>query len=177
MNALLTHVPTRTETRLGTALKTVLVPLKLTGPSSAVLRIARDVALQTQSTVILLHVVQLNIAGEESGIPRAELLAELCQKAESQLQQIADRMGGSVAVETLVCQGCPGEVIVEMARRLQTHLIIMPAQSRPPWLRWWHRNTARAVTRQAPCRVCLASTENRNAGKHLTTRDVLGMAG
>jgi nucleotide-binding universal stress UspA family protein len=177
MNALLTHVPIRTETHPGTAPKTILVPLKLTGPSSAALRIARDYALKSKATVILLHVVQLNIAGEECGIPRAELLAELCQKADLQLHQMADRMDGNVLVETLVCEGCPGEVIVEMARRLQTHLIIMPAQSRPPWLRWWHRNTVRAVTRQVPCRVCLASTENRNARKHLTTRDVLGMAG
>ncbi|MGB7746798.1 MAG: universal stress protein [Verrucomicrobiia bacterium] len=147
----------RNEARPAFAPKIILVPLALPGSSHAALEIARNLACESQARLVLLHVVQLNIAGEERGIQRTRLLHELCRDAEFQLQQLADCMGDQVATEILVCEGRPAEAIVETARRLHADTIVMSTHGCRGWLKWLHRNTARKVMRQAPCTIRLVS--------------------
>lgn len=155
--------------------KTILVPLTLGGDARVPLGLARDIAMKSEAKVILLHVVQLNIAGEEYGIPRTRLLNDLCQNAELHLQQLADRLGGNVVTEVLICEGRPGEVIVETATRLQTDMIVMRSHGRRGWQSWFRRNTARTVLRQAPCKVCLVLAENCDATVPLMIADHNGL--
>jgi nucleotide-binding universal stress UspA family protein len=152
----------RNEYRPAFAPEIILVPLALSGSSHAALAIARNLACESQARLVLLHVVQLNIAGEERGIQRTRLLHELCRSAEFQLQQLADGLGGQVAAEILVCEGRPAETIVETARRLQADTIVMCTHGCRGWLKWLHRNTALNVMRQAPCTLLLISPGRRD---------------
>jgi nucleotide-binding universal stress UspA family protein len=135
--------------------KTILVPLTITGNSDAILAIAGNLARESDARVVLLHVVQLNIAGEERGIQRARLINELCRDAEFQLRQLAGSMDDEVTTDVLVCEGRPAEAIVETARRLGADAIVMRTHGHRGWLKWLHRNTALKVMRQAPCKVWL----------------------
>ena len=150
------------EDRPAFAPKIILVPLALPGSSHAALEIARNLACESQARLVLLHVVQLNIAGEERGIQRTRLLHELYRSAEFQLQQLADGLGDQVAAEILVCEGRPAEAIVETARRLQADTIVMCTHGCRGWLKWLHRNTALNVMRQAPCTLLLISPGRRD---------------
>jgi len=134
-----------------------------------------DIATKSEAKLILLHVVQLNIAGEEYGIPRTRLLDDLCQNAEVRLQQLADRLGGNAATEVLICEGRPGKAIVETATRLQTDMIVMRSHGHRSWQSWFHCNTARTVLRQAPCKVCLVLAENCDATAPLMIADHKGI--
>ena len=143
----------RNEDRPTFAPKIILVPLALSGSSHGALAIAKNLACESQAKLVLLHVVQLNIAGEERGIQRTRLLHELCRNAEFQLQQLADCLGDQVATEILVCEGRPAEAIVETARRLHADMIVMSMHGHRGWLKWLHRNTALNVMRQALCTI------------------------
>jgi nucleotide-binding universal stress UspA family protein len=149
----------RNEDRPTLAPKIILVPLALSGSPHAALAIARNLARESRARLVLLHVVQLNIAGEERGIQRTRLLQELCHSAEHQLQQLADCMGNQVITEILVCEGRPAEAIVETARRLQADTIVMGTHGCRGWRKWLHRNTALNVMRQAPCTMRLVFKE------------------
>ena len=151
------------EDRSAFASKIILVPLALSGSSHAALAIARNLACESQAKLVLLHVVQLNIAGEERGIQRTRLLNELCKNAEFQLKQLADCLvGDQVTTEILVCEGRPAEAIVETAKRLQADTIVICTHGYHGWLKWLHRNTALNVTRQAPCTKLLISPGRRD---------------
>ena len=145
-------------------LKTILVPLTLSNGSFATLAIAKNLAAKSNAKLVLLHVVQLNIVGEERGIPRTRLFDELCHSAETQLHELASCMGDQATAEVLVCVGRPAEAIVETARRLEADTIVMRLHRHRRWLGWLHRRTALTVVRQSPCRICLI-----NSGKHAET--------
>jgi hypothetical protein len=72
-------------------------------------------------------------------------------------------VGSIVETEVLICEGHPGEAIVETATRLQMDMIVMRSHGRRGWNTWFRRNTARTVIRLAPCKVCLVLAENRDA--------------
>jgi nucleotide-binding universal stress UspA family protein len=138
-------------------MKTILVPLTLSASSHAALAIAGNLARDSEARLVLLHVVQLNIAGEERGIQRTRLVEELCRNAECQLRELAGRTGDPETTEVLVCEGRPAEAIVETARRLQADTIVLCTHGYRGWLKWLHRNTALDVMRQAPCSIWLVA--------------------
>jgi nucleotide-binding universal stress UspA family protein len=152
----------RNEDRPAFAPQTILVPLALSGSSRGALAIARNLACKYEARLVLLHVVQLNIAGGERGIQRARLLPELCRNAEFQLQQLAGYLCGPAVTDILVCEGRPAEAIVETARRLPADTIVMCTHGCRGWLKWLHRNTALNVMRQAPCTMLLISPGRRD---------------
>ncbi|MGB8369933.1 MAG: universal stress protein [Limisphaerales bacterium] len=173
LNSLQSENDARNEDRSAFAPKIILVPLALSGSSHAALVTARNLACESQAKLVLLHVVQLNIAGEERGIQRTRLLHELCRSAEFQLQQLADGLGDQVAAEILVCEGRPAEAIVETARRLQADTIVMCTHGCRGWLKWLHRNTALKVMRQASCTMWLVSPGERDATVNFKVVDPL----
>jgi nucleotide-binding universal stress UspA family protein len=148
----------------GSATKVILVPLTLSNGSYPTLAIAKNHAHESNARLVLLHVVQLNIAGEEHGIPRTCLINELCRNAKIQLQELAGCLGDRTDVEVLVCEGRPAEAIIETARRLEADTIIMHTSGHRGWLKWLHRNTALNVALKAPCKVWLVSP-----GEHAET--------
>jgi nucleotide-binding universal stress UspA family protein len=152
-------------------MQTILIPLTLSGDSYPDLAFAGDLARARKAKLALLHVVQLNITGEERGIPRADLINQLGRNAEMQLRELARRMGGRTPVEILVSEGNPADAIVEMARRLRADAIVMRMHGHRSWLNWLHRNTALHVASQAPCRIWLLHP-GQDAGRfHLAVVD------
>lgn len=136
-------------------MKLILIPLTLSGGSYPDLAFAGELARSRNAKLALLHVVQLNIAGEERGIQRANLVSQLQRNAETQLRELARRMGGQTPVEILISEGHPADAVLETARRLQADAIVMRMHGHRGWLKWLHRNTALTVARQAPCRIWL----------------------
>jgi nucleotide-binding universal stress UspA family protein len=144
-------------------LSKILVPLSLAEDSGASLDVAQELARESGAQIVLLHVVQLNIAGEERGIHRARLLDELSREAERQLSQLARSMGKHVKTETVACAGRPAGAILETSKRLGADAIVLGLRNYPRWLKWFHRQTASSVLRQADCLVCLVSPNHRQA--------------
>ena len=137
------------------ASKVILVPVTVSSSSHAALAVARTLAHETGGRLVLLHIVQLNIAGEERGIQRTRLVDELCQNAKYQLQQLADCIGDQAPTDVLIRVGRPAEAIIEAARRLEADTIVMATHGYRGVTRYFHRNTAFTVTRQAPCTIWL----------------------
>jgi nucleotide-binding universal stress UspA family protein len=159
------------EERPAPAPKIILVPLDFSGGSPAALTIAWNLALKSKATLVLLHVVQLNIAGEERGIQRTRLLNELCRDAERRLLQLAGCLGDQVATECLVCEGRPAKAILETASGMRADTIVMWTHGRRGWLKWLHRNTALKVARQATCNIWLVSPAKCDATANLMVVD------
>jgi nucleotide-binding universal stress UspA family protein len=145
--------------------------LTLSGSCRAALAVARNLAREIKARLLLLHIVQLNIAGEERGIQRTRLVNELCRIAENQLQQLADRMGGQITTEVLVCEGRPAEAIVAAAKHLRAEMIIMRTNGHRGWRRWLHRNTALHVMRQSGCKTCLVLSGKRDTAANMIIVD------
>jgi nucleotide-binding universal stress UspA family protein len=156
---------------LASAPKRILVPLPLSSGSYAALAIAKNLAREFNAKLVLLHVVQLNIAGEELGIPRTRIVKEMCRNAELQLQELAIGMCGQITTEVLVCEGRPAEAIVQAAKRLKADTIVMYTQGHCGWLKWLHRNTALKVVRQAPCGILLVTPTKCDTAINLITVD------
>ena len=142
---------------------TILVPISLSEDPEPALAFAGDLACRHDAKVVLLHVLQLNIAGEERGFARARLLDELARAAETRLSGLAAGLGSRTDVDALVCEGHPAKTIVEAARHLRADSIVLRMHRHRIWLNWLHRNTGLAVARQAPCRVWLLSSGDRDA--------------
>jgi len=156
----------RPQTRLGK----ILVPVALAGVSDPSLEMVRDLAAESRVKIVLLHVVQLNIAGEERGIARGRLLTELCQEAEGQLKRVAAAIDGQVEICVDISERSPADTIVETAVRLKVDAIVLNRRSRAhrPWSGWLRRNTAAKVVRDAPCAVWLLSPGQPRTPVHVT---------
>jgi nucleotide-binding universal stress UspA family protein len=121
-----------------------LVPLGLSECSHEALAAAVLFARTVGGQVVLLHALELNIAGEERGIGRLKLLHELMSAAELRLTELAHSMCGDVAFSVVVGEGPPGEVILRTAQALGVDAILMGPR-RQRGLRWLRRNNLRAV--------------------------------
>jgi nucleotide-binding universal stress UspA family protein len=139
--------------------KKILVPMTLSGSSARSLELARNLARKSGGQLVLLHVVRLNIAGEERGIHRTRLLSDLCRAANYELNQLAALIGDDVLTEVVVSEGRPAEAIVQAAARIGADAIVMSTRPHHRRLKWLHRNTASNVIRQAPCAVILISAD------------------
>jgi nucleotide-binding universal stress UspA family protein len=157
----------RGEQGLAAAPECILVPLALPGDSYVALAIAQKLAVDSGAKLVLLHVVQLNIAGEERGIQRGRLVSELCRNAECELQRLASCLGDRASTQVLVCEGRPAEVIVQTARRMEAGTIVMCTRGDRGWLKGLHRNTALKVMRQSPCPIWLVAPGKGVDAMHL----------
>ena len=138
----------------------ILVPIKWSRHSLVGLAVALKLARVWGSRMVLLHVVHLNIAGEERGIDRTRLLQELQQAAEKELRHLAwslDHMGD---IDISIRVGNPAEVIPQAARSWGADAIVMAMRSSRSWLQRLGPNIVRTVTNHAPCAVWLAILDN-----------------
>jgi universal stress protein A len=135
-------------------LQKVLVPLDFSAGSTVALQYAAALAREFHATVTLLHIVQLNVAGEERGVPRTQFLNELRKTGERQLRQLVDTIWApEIAREVIVRAGRPHEEIVNVARETDAELIIMASHGNTGLLRLLRPRTAERVVRNAPCPV------------------------
>jgi nucleotide-binding universal stress UspA family protein len=131
----------------------LIVPVDLSSKTEEVLRHASRLAERFGCVAEVLHVVQLNIAGEERGIPRTALLHGLAEEAQLKLWRLVDLcwksdMGATVSVR----KGRPHEVIVQEAIETGAWVIVMGGTQRR-FFRVPGTSTCARVMRAAPCPV------------------------
>ena len=142
----------------------ILVPVTLSKKQHCALAFALSLARKCSGTITLLHAVQLNIVGEERGIPRTQLVRLLCREAESELSRLADSIGTSIPIEVVVDEGRPAETIVEKANSLAADAIVLGTRGYRGGLKRLSRTTADRVVRHAPCPVWLVSHDWQDKG-------------
>jgi nucleotide-binding universal stress UspA family protein len=143
------------------ASRKILVPVNLTAGSRGAFAVASKIAQECDGIIVLLHVVQLDIVGEEDGISRTRLVGELRREAELQLRQLIEGARTQVPTEIMVCEGHPAQAILGVANSLPADAILMCNHGYRGWRAWLHRNTARHVLRQSPCPVWLVHPGQR----------------
>lgn len=135
-------------------LQKVLVPVDFSVCSTVALQYAAALARDFHAAMTLLHVVQLNVAGEERGVPRTQFLNDMCEMGGQKLQELADTIWGpEITSEVVVRIGRPHEEIVNAARETDADLIIMATHGNTGLLGLLRLHTAERVVRNAPCPV------------------------
>ncbi|MCX6897479.1 MAG: universal stress protein [Verrucomicrobia bacterium] len=173
----------RTPTKLGGRLSTkgaepelwlqrILVPVDFCAASAVALRYAAALAKGRGAVITVLHVLQLSIAGEERGIPRTQLLNEMCEETEKRLHELVESVcGREVACECVLKVGKPSDEIVGVAREKAADLMVLPANEHVGLLRWLRPHTAGRVLRNAPCPVLVVRATQQPFVWHLRHRE------
>jgi nucleotide-binding universal stress UspA family protein len=136
-------------------LRNVLVPVDFTDGSLRSLPYALFLVRQLGCTVTLLHVVKLNIVGEERGVPLARFLEEEKSAAERTLQQIA--LSLCLPARVIVKVGAPAPTILHEVAGLEIDLIII---ARNPRKSIWQRldpSVSRRIISESPCPTLVVS--------------------
>lgn len=138
------------------AVRKILVPMDLSYGSVKALEYALSLARKSHASVIVLHAVQLNIAGEELGIPRTKLLSEMGEKVRVQIQHLVEALTNEgSSPQIVIAEGRPHQEILDQAQRPEPDLIVM-AGRRHTGLGWLLRpNTVARVLKHARCPVVL----------------------
>ena len=132
----------------------VLVPVGLSANTRELLECALIFAKRLDAVIELLHVVQLNIAGEERGVPRAGLVQGLAENARGELHKLVEELFDKETPAMIaVREGQIDEVIVQEARATTATMVIMGLTKRVGLFRWFRRDPLRRVIRRAPCPV------------------------
>jgi len=140
----------------------VLVPVDFSALTQKVLEYAEGITTRLEAALQILHVVQLNIAGEEQGFPRLALIKSLTDDARREFQRlIAKYYFGDLVVTVRVREGRPDEAIVHEAYETGAEMIIMGARSRRGVAGLLRRDTLARVIRKAPCPVLAVRSDGR----------------
>jgi nucleotide-binding universal stress UspA family protein len=138
----------------------ILLPIDLTKCPLEAFDLANTFAKRPAATVILLHVVNLNILAPENRV-----YDELAREARGHLERLANEyLHPGVSTLIRVRTGKPAEAIVEEAKAEKVDLIILPTV-RPSF---WRRLCApmvpslvEKVARKATCAVLVARVQTR----------------
>ena len=126
---------------------------------------ALGLARQLDAKATLLHVIQLNIAGEELGIPRKRLLLEMAEEARSILRGTVEANGNS-PTETgiVIVEGEPYLEIIDQAQKIEAGLIVMTQHHYKGLFRLFHPHTVARVLRQAACPILVIKGSRKQRG-------------
>jgi nucleotide-binding universal stress UspA family protein len=132
----------------------ILVPMDVSNESVQALELGVSLARQLGASVTALHVVQLNIRGEELDIPRTRILNEMREQAHVQLGHMVNLLGrDGVPVTIEIAEGRPWKEILKQAKQLQVNLIVMAEHQYRGIMRLLHPHTVTRVMRHAHCPV------------------------
>ena len=138
----------------------ILVPLDLAKCPLEVFQVVNGFAERPGVTVILLHVVQLNIPGPES-----RGYDQLYREAGWHLQRLAEHYANPIASTlTRVRIGKPAEEIVANAKEEDVDLLILPMHRTPFWKRLFAPLFPKIVVqviREAPCGAFVMDVRTR----------------
>jgi len=142
----------------------VLVPLDLATGSLEALQYARAFAKEFDAVVLLLHVVQLNIVGEERGIPRTGLIGGMTTEARLNLTKVIEKLWAEDLSATMaIREGRTDEEILAEARSTDADMIILSTRHRHRLPRFLQRNTVSHVLRKSPCPVLVVGRGKTNS--------------
>ena len=153
-------------------LQRILVPVDFCAASAVALQYATALARGCGAAITVLHVLQLNIAGEERGIPRTQFLNEMREEIEKRLHEFVKEVcGPEVGCECVLKVGRPCDEIVGVAREKATDLIVLSANEHVGLLRWLRPHTAGRVLRNAPCPVLVLRATQQPFVWHLRRKE------
>jgi nucleotide-binding universal stress UspA family protein len=133
---------------------TVLCPVDFSPTSKRTAREADLLAAETQSRLVLLHVIE-RVSGPPAPLPRGFDRKAYRKDAEDNVRRRLRRLwtrGGEGSVEYLVSWGGPDREILRAARERSARLIVMGAHGGPMDSTLFG-STAHKVVRRAPCPV------------------------
>lgn len=141
--------------------------LRLPAASVRALRMGAMLARTHGASLTVLHVVPplgdgVMYRGPVS-VPVAllqEIQSRASQTAMEAIHGVRERCCPDLAVDAIVRQGTPREVILDEARRQSTDLIVMAASNRGRWTRLVVGSTADHVIRQASCPVTVVPSND-----------------
>ena len=137
----------------------ILFPLDLAKCPLDAFSLVNDFAARPHATLILLHVVNLNILAPENRV-----YEELCQEAEWRLQQLAAHyVQPTVETRLRVRVGNPSEEIMAEAAEQQVNLIVLPLPRPSFWKRLLAPILPRATGKlmeNTPCPVFALPVKN-----------------
>ena len=131
------------------------MPLDLSERSWRLLPYAALLARQYGCTVTLLHVVHLNIVGEERGVPLTRFLEEMKQAAERLIQQTIAPSSLTTA-KVVVRVGEPVAVILRVAAESHADLIVLGRHQRKGLGRLFSPSVGNKIIHRAPCPTLVA---------------------
>jgi nucleotide-binding universal stress UspA family protein len=145
----------------------ILLPIDVAKCPLEMFKVVQGLANRPEVTVILLHVVTLNILGAENRV-----YEELYREAQAHLERLAGLyLPPTGSVKVRVRFGNPAQLILEVARAEKADLIVLPAPGPSLWQRLaalWKRSAgqlfspvAQRVIRDAACGVFLFTTQTR----------------
>lgn len=147
-------------------LKTILHATDFSDLAINAFHAAYALAQHHKARLILLYVKQpQEVCQGEFGLtpPEPE------QSDEEILRQLGELVpdGSTVQVQRLVEHGMPTEVIVEVAKKTQSDLIVLGTHGRQGLARVFYGNMADTITRMAPCPVlALRSSEHESTSEN-----------
>jgi glycine betaine transporter len=132
-------------------LKRILVPVDFSGPSIQALRIASQLAAQSEGSILIAYVAEHVVYFDEAvTFPGQNVLEEMKQK----LSDLArNEVSEVVPVYPHVLKGKPWARIVELARDHAIDLIVIGTHGRTGVSHFLLGSTAEQVVRYAPCPV------------------------
>jgi nucleotide-binding universal stress UspA family protein len=133
----------------------VLVPIDFTVSSLRSLPYASLLVSQFGCAVTLMHVVQLNIVGEERGVPLTRFLKEEKSAAQRTLQQIASSL--CLSARVVVSVGVPDKAILREVAESGVDLIIMGGYRRKSIWRLLSPSVGRKIICASPCPTLVVS--------------------
>ncbi len=135
--------------------RSVLVPIQFDDPSLIVLALAKQMAVDKQAMLHLLHVVQVLPAfGEPDVRPMAHTLED--EKALGMLKEIASQQLAGVKYEVHVAGAAPrslAKAVVRLAMEVKADLIVLKTTARKGLSHLMLGSVAEDVVRTAPCPV------------------------
>jgi len=134
-------------------LQRILVPIDFSECSKKALVYARALAREHQAVLTLLYVVPPAFAaGEYGGVDYAQLETSMKKDAEQELARLAAGEGrGGISTATLVRQGPPKQIIIEVARGLPADLIVISTHGRTGLKHVLLGSVTEYVVQRAPC--------------------------
>jgi nucleotide-binding universal stress UspA family protein len=137
----------------------ILVPLDFSRESLAAADYAINVARRSSARVILLHAIHLNLTPYGPANP-AWLRAALCREALGKMEQTMVRAReAGVPVISVIEEGAPAKVIVRVAGRWKTDLIVLAAEKRRKWSRFFGQHIREKLQRGASCPIVVLEVE------------------
>jgi nucleotide-binding universal stress UspA family protein len=138
----------------------ILIPIDVAKCPLEVFNVVNGFVERPGVTVILLHVVNLNIAAPENRV-----YAELGREADAHLKRLAEIcVNPRASILTRVRFGKPAQEIVAAAKEENVDLIILPRYRGSFWKRifaFFAPQIVQKVIREAPCGVCLVTVKTR----------------
>ncbi len=150
-------------TELG-QIRRILVPVDFSPNSRKAVDYASAFAKQFGATLTFLHVVQLNYAyGEFGAIDFTAVEREMRAGAEKELAGLISAAAGTgLDARSMVREGSPPKVIADVARELQSDLLVISTHGYTGLRHVLMGSIAESVVRYAPCPVLVVRLQEQD---------------